>query len=169
MKNNKLWDMIAQKLPMHTTEQIKNKFKYLKQRYMEKKDNMDQKSSGAGAIKFDYFFEMDEIFSQDPDVQPVSTASSLQGMKHASKTPPIEIEDTSCSDSEEIMPKKEIKKLKTKKSELAKQLSIYEENFKEREANKEKRHNEQMARQDAALKFFENIANVFANLPNIKN
>lgn len=29
MKNDKVWDMIAQHLSMHTTEQIKNKFKYL--------------------------------------------------------------------------------------------------------------------------------------------
>ncbi|KYN13227.1 hypothetical protein ALC57_14591 [Trachymyrmex cornetzi] len=95
MKNDKVWDMLAQKLPMHTTEQIKNKFKYLKQKYMEKKDNMSQKSSGAGTIKFDYFFEMDEIFGQDPDVQPVSTASSSRGIHHASKTPSVEIEENS--------------------------------------------------------------------------
>jgi len=50
-----------------------------------------------------------------------------------------------------------------KRSELAKQLSTYEQNFKEREAKKEKRHNELMARQDAALKILENIANSFAN------
>lgn len=51
---------------------------------MEKKDNMGQKSSGAGTIKFDYFFEMDEIFSQDPNVQPVSTASSSRRIQYAS-------------------------------------------------------------------------------------
>ncbi|XP_039313421.1 uncharacterized protein LOC113004792 isoform X2 [Solenopsis invicta] len=67
IKKDKVWD-IAKKLPTHTTEQIKNKFKYLKQKYLEKKDNIGQKSSGAGAIKFEYFFEMDEIFGQDPDV-----------------------------------------------------------------------------------------------------
>ncbi|XP_024883554.1 uncharacterized protein LOC112462157 [Temnothorax curvispinosus] len=169
MKKDKVWDMIAQKLPMHTTEQIKNKFKYLKQKYMEKKDNMGQKSSGAGSIKFDYFFEMDEIFGQDPDVQPVSTASSLRGIKRASKTSSIEIEENSCSDDEEITTKKNKKSKIRKRSELAKQLSTYDQNFKEREAKKEERHNELMARQDAALKILENIANSFANLPNTKN
>ncbi|CAL1671623.1 unnamed protein product [Lasius platythorax] len=163
MKNDKVWDMIAQKLPMHTTEQIKNKFKYLKQKYMEKKDNMGQKSSGAGTMKFDYFFEMDEIFGQDPDVQPVSTASSLRGIQRASKMSSVEIEENSCSDDEEIATKKNEKLKIRKRSELAKQLSTYEQNFKEREAKKEKRHNELMARQDAALKILENIANSFAN------
>lgn len=104
MKNDKVWDMIAQKLLMHTTEQIKNKFKYLKQKYMKKKDNMSQKSSGAGTIKFDYFFEIDEIFGQD--VQPASTASSLRGIQCASKTSSVEIEENSCSDDKEITTKK---------------------------------------------------------------
>lgn len=167
MKNDKVWDMIAQKLPMHTTEQIKNKFKYLKQKYMEKKDNMSQKSSGASTMKFDYFVEMDEIFSQDPDVQPMSTASSMRGIKRASKTSSTENEENLYSD-EEIITKKS-KKLKIRKrSELSKQLGTYEENVKDREAKREKRHNELMERQDAALKILENIANSFANLSNTK-
>ncbi|KAM0728545.1 hypothetical protein ACS0PU_004800 [Formica fusca] len=166
MKNDKVWDMIAQKLPMHTTEQIKNKFKYLKQKYMEKKDNMSQKSSGAGTMKFDYFSEMDEIFGQDPDVQPVSTASSLRGIQRASKTSSAETEENSYTDDEEIKTKKNEKLKIRKRSELAKQLSTYEQNFNEREAKKEKRHNELMARQDAALKILENIANSFANFKN---
>jgi len=168
IKNDKVWDMIAQQLPMHTTEQIKNKFKYLKQKYMEKKDNMGQKSSGASMIKFDYFFEMDKIFSQDPDVEPVSTASSSRGIRYASKTSSVQIEENSSSNDEVITKKKNEKSKIRQKSELAKQLSTYEQNFKEREAKKEKRHNELMARQDAALKILENIANSFANLPNIK-
>ncbi|KMQ86325.1 hypothetical protein RF55_14709 [Lasius niger] len=132
-------------------------------KYMEKKDNMGQKSSGAGTMKFDYFFEMDEIFGQDPDVQPVSTASSLRGIQRASKMSSVQIEENSCSDDEEIATKKNEKLKIRKRSELAKQLSTYEQNFKEREAKKEKRHNELMARQDAALKILENIANSFAN------
>lgn len=168
MKNDKVWDMIAQKLPMHTIEQIKNKFKYLKQKYMEKKDNMGQKSSGASMMKFDYFFEMDEIFGQDPDVQPMSTASSLRGIQRASKTSSIETEENSCSDEDITTTKKGKSKIR-KRSELSKQLSSYTQNFQEREAKKEKRHDELMARQDTALKILENIANLLANPPNTKN
>lgn len=96
---------ISQKLLMHTTEQVKNKFKYLKQKYMEKKDNMSEKSNGAGTIKFDYFFEMDELFGQDPDVQPVSTASSSREIHHASKTLLVEIEENSSDNDEKIAKK----------------------------------------------------------------
>jgi len=108
IKNDKIWDMIAQQLPMHTTKQIKNKFKYLKQKYMEKKDNMGQKSSGASMIKFDYFFEMDKIFSQDPDVEPVSIASSSRGIQCASKTSSVQIEEISFS-NDEVITKKKVK------------------------------------------------------------
>lgn len=162
IKKDKVWDMIAKKLPTHTTEQIKNKFKYLKQKYLEKKDNMGQKSSGAGAIKFEYFFEMDEIFGQDPDVQPVSVASSSRGIQYAS-TSLVETKENSSSNDEEITKKNDKLKIR-KKSKLEKQLSTYEQNFKEREAQKEKRHSELMTRQDAALKILENIANSLINI-----
>lgn len=98
----------------------------------------------------------------------MSCASSLRGIKRASKTSLVEIEDNSCSDDEEITKKNRKSKIR-KRSELAKQLSTYDQNFKEREAKKEKRHSELMARQDAALKILGNIANSFANLPNTKN
>jgi len=73
---------------------------------MEKKDNMDPKSSGASMIKFDYFFEMDKIFSQDPDVEPVSTAPSSRGIQCASKTLSVQIEENSSSNGE-VTTKKE--------------------------------------------------------------
>lgn len=129
---------------------------------------MGQNNSGASTIKFDYFFEMDEIFNQDPNVQPVSTASSSRGVQHASKTLSTEIEENSSSNDDDIRRKKNEKLKIRKRNELAKQLSTYEQNFREREAKKEKRHNELMARQDTALKILKNIANLFASLSNIK-
>lgn len=74
-------------------------------------------------------------------MQPVSTASSLQGIQCASKTSSAETEETSYSDDEEIKTKKNEQLKIRKRSELAKQLSTYEQNFKERETKKEKRHN----------------------------
>ncbi|KAL0117665.1 hypothetical protein PUN28_008816 [Cardiocondyla obscurior] len=166
IRKDKVWDMTAQKLPTHITEQIKNKFKYLKQKYLEKKDNMSYKSSGASGIKFDYFNKMDDIFGQDPDVHPVSTASSLQGIQLAAKTSSIEKEESSCNTDEEMVTKKS-EKLKIKKSKSVKQR-IYEQNYKDREAKKEKRRNELIAQQDAALQILKDIAVTFANLSNIQ-
>lgn len=132
---------------------------------MEKKDNMSNKSSGAGAIKFDYFTEMDEIFSEDPDVQPVCTASSLRGIKygHSSKTS-VDEEDSSSEDNTPIKKKPKLKE----RSPLTKQLTVYERNCKKREEKKEQRHKDLMQRQDAALTILKSIAQSFIK-PNDTN
>jgi len=70
--------MISVKCKSQTTEQCKNKFKYLKQKYVEKKDNISTKASGAAHIKFEYFDEIDEIFKDDANIVPVSVASSRE-------------------------------------------------------------------------------------------
>lgn len=67
---------------------------------------------------------MDEIFGQDPHVQPVSTASPLRGIQRASKTSSAKTEENSYNDDEKI--KKKNDKLQVRKrNELAKQLSTY--------------------------------------------
>lgn len=60
--------MISVNLKSHTTEQCKNEFKYLKQKYLEKKDNMSTKATGTANIKFEYFNEMDKIFKDNANV-----------------------------------------------------------------------------------------------------
>lgn len=88
MKNDKLWHEISQKLKTHSWEQCKNKFKYLKSKYLQKVDNMGTHSTGASNIRFEYFREMNEIFSKQPNVQPVAIPSSSRGkenIEHISK------------------------------------------------------------------------------------
>ncbi|KYN23197.1 Insulin-like growth factor-binding protein complex acid labile subunit [Trachymyrmex cornetzi] len=90
----------------------------------------DMLSSGAGTIKFDYFFEMNEIFGQDPDVQSVSTASSSRGIHHASKgTPSVEIQENSFSNDENIAKNRNEKSKIRIRSELAKQGLDLSENY----------------------------------------
>ncbi|VEN36371.1 unnamed protein product [Callosobruchus maculatus] len=82
MKNEKVWRMIGEKLKSHTVDQIKNKFKYLKQKYTAKKDNMRDRSSGAKVIHFEFFDEMDSIFGKADNIEPKYLASSLKGAKN---------------------------------------------------------------------------------------
>ncbi|CAH1106748.1 unnamed protein product [Psylliodes chrysocephalus] len=91
IKNDKVWQEISSKIPSHTWEQCKNKFKYLKSKYIEKKDNMGAKATGAKAIRFDYFDKMEKIFRQHPNVAPVATASSSRGICNITS-----ISSTSC-------------------------------------------------------------------------
>lgn len=71
-----VWQDIARTLGSHSAKQCENKFKYLRAKYFQKKDNMSHKSSGARHIHFDYFSEMDEIYCKEPIVKPVAIASS---------------------------------------------------------------------------------------------
>nr|CAI5832169.1 unnamed protein product [Callosobruchus analis] len=82
MKNEKVWRMIGEKLKSHTVDQIKNKFKYLKQKYTAKKDNMRDRSSGARAIHFEFFDEMNGIFGKADNIEPKYLASSFKGAKN---------------------------------------------------------------------------------------
>jgi alpha-acetolactate decarboxylase len=88
-KNDKVWqelakDMKTQKF-FYSSVQCRDKFKYLKMRYVKKKDNM-KRETGTENFKFDYFDEMDEIFGKKPNVTPVAIASSSrsinQGKQH---------------------------------------------------------------------------------------
>nr|CAI5822402.1 unnamed protein product [Callosobruchus analis] len=82
MKNEKVWRMIGEKLKSHTVDQIKNKFKYLKQKYTAKKDNMRDRSSGARATHFEFFDEMNSIFGKADNIEPKYLASSFKGAKN---------------------------------------------------------------------------------------
>jgi hypothetical protein len=50
IKNEKVWGMIQEQL----STQIENKFKYLKARYIKKRDYEGNKGSRASPLSFDY-------------------------------------------------------------------------------------------------------------------
>lgn len=75
IRNEKVWKQISLSVGNHTSEQCKNKFKYLKRKYIEKKENKIK--TGAERIKFEYFEDMDEILGKNPQITPVILASSV--------------------------------------------------------------------------------------------
>lgn len=107
IKNEQVWNEITKKMNergfKYTKAQIENKFKYLKQRYIKKKDNMGNKSTYESPIVFDYFLEFDEIFGSKPSVKPLAIASSSKLQ--------VNVHDDSTDDEPEI------KKIKISKSE----------------------------------------------------
>ncbi|XP_028046225.1 uncharacterized protein LOC114254348 [Monomorium pharaonis] len=152
----------------HTMEQCKNKFKYLKQKYVKKKDNMGTKSSGASQIKFDFFNEMDEIFRNEPNVTPLCTAPSSRGksnMKSIEGVENIDDDENSSinqSDIESPPPKKR------KTSQLEIKLENFEKNVKGKEEERGKRHKENLVRQDQVLQIMKEIADSFKIFVNKK-
>lgn len=80
-KNDKIWsrlscEMIANGFN-YTAQQYKFKFKYIKSKYMQKRDNAKGTSTGEAPVKCPYFDEMDDIFGQKPNVVPPNLASNL--------------------------------------------------------------------------------------------
>lgn len=76
MKNRKVWQYIAVKLPPYTSEQCENKFKYLKRKYIEKIDNMGTSQSGKARMNFEFFDQFDAIVKHSHNVQPTNIASA---------------------------------------------------------------------------------------------
>lgn len=153
VKNDKIWQQIASELKTHTHEQCKNKFKYLKQKYTEKKDNMGPRKTGEKNIKFDYFHEFDELFGSDANINPRVLASSARG---SCNLPSENIEN---DENQQVNHPK-----KRKRSMLEKQLQNFEENLKQREDSKNERHREILRRQDEALKVFDRMAHAFEKI-----
>ena len=80
-KKDTVWATITRKMKDNghvvSVMQCKDKFKYLKQGYMKKADNMKRdKNSGSEVFHFEYFMQMDEIFGKKPNVDPIYVASS---------------------------------------------------------------------------------------------
>lgn len=67
-RNDKIWTRLSYELNAngfnYTGNQCKFKFKYLKSKYMQKKDNMKSTSTGEACVTFRYFKEMDTIFGK---------------------------------------------------------------------------------------------------------
>ncbi|CAH1114804.1 unnamed protein product [Psylliodes chrysocephalus] len=82
MRNDKVWQLIANELATHNAIQCKNKWKYLKSKYYEKKGNMSAKASGTKVMKFDYLEEFDDLFKDNANVIHVAIASSSNGIKN---------------------------------------------------------------------------------------
>ncbi|CAG9763596.1 unnamed protein product [Ceutorhynchus assimilis] len=59
----------------YTLDQCKNKFKYLKAKYVKVKNSMSDRNTGGKKITFDYFDEFEEMFGKDSNIEPVAIAS----------------------------------------------------------------------------------------------
>lgn len=81
MRNSQVWHMIGEKL-QRPGDQCAHEFKYLKGRYLKKKENMGSGDTGNKRFKFDYFDEFDRLFNKKPNVEPIAVASSSAGVKN---------------------------------------------------------------------------------------
>ncbi|KAF5275767.1 hypothetical protein FQR65_LT16541 [Abscondita terminalis] len=141
IKNEVVWKTIAKEIGGYTSKQCSDKFKYLKQKYIKKKDNMGTHNTGDAYYKFDYFNEFDDIFGKKPNVLPVAIATSLQGDT---------IQQKKTATDEDVLselgaPQAKYKKSKTGGTSIGKLLEHFQNESKLKEENRQRRHEERMA------------------------
>lgn len=76
-----------------TSTQCENRWKYIRAKYIKKKDNDSNGNTGGAYFDFEYFNEIDEILGKKPNVVPKHLASSSCPSSRQKQTSP------SCSSS----------------------------------------------------------------------
>lgn len=137
IKNDVVWDKIRIKMTSDgrynfTRTQIKDKWTNMRKHYIRVKDH--NKQTGAKLKTYRYYDEMDEIYRDKPNVNPVAIASNMRTTNE---------NISSCSDDSTTE-----EKHKQKKSKVERQLSSWTETFiehsKEQEDRREQRQRERL-------------------------
>lgn len=88
--NVAVWDMISSEFIddgfAFSGDQCENRWKYIRAKYIKKKDNSADHNTGAAAYRFEYFDELDEILGKQPNVIPKYVASSSKAIRSSHPT-----------------------------------------------------------------------------------
>lgn len=151
LRNDQVWDMIVEKMTGFSRNQIKDRWQYLRKRYLRKKENRSDRDTGGENIKFDYFDEMDDILGKKPNIAPKHLASSLQGALRCDVTDDALENDAS---PEEPPQKKQASAILKKNDVLSNFINYYKENSLKKEERTQARHDENMALKNKAIDVF---------------
>ncbi|KAL4720214.1 hypothetical protein ACJJTC_000058 [Scirpophaga incertulas] len=111
---------------------------------------MSNRSSGSATVHFEYFNEFEDIFKQDPIVEPTIASSSRPN--------PITFELSRDDEEMPITQEQQPNTSKPKKNiKLKNALIDLNEVLRESEQNKEKRHQELISLQKEVLQSYNNI------------
>lgn len=131
-----------------TRTQIKDKWTNMRKHYVHVKDH--NKQTGAKHKTYRYYDEMDELYGNKPNINPVAIASSLKRNIEDQNTPSSSEDHT--TDDEQC---------KRKKSKVERQLSSWSEKFiqytKDREDRREQRQAERTVAIENATKTFREV------------
>ncbi|XP_011136062.1 uncharacterized protein LOC105181165 isoform X2 [Harpegnathos saltator] len=149
IKNNSVWDKIGNKMKSEkynfTRTQIKDKWINMRKHYMRVKDY--NKQTGAERKTYRYYDEMDKLYGNKPNVNPIAIASNMRKNIEDEITL-SSLEDNTTDDDQRIR----------KKSKVERQLSSWSDKFilhiKEQKDRREQRHAERVAAIENATKSF---------------
>lgn len=152
IKNDVVWDKIRNQMKTDgynfTKTQIKDKWTNMRKQYIRIKDN--NKQTGAERKTYRYYDEMDELYGNKPNINPVATASNMRKS----------IEDENILSSSEDSTTNDDQHTR-KRSKVERQLSSWTEKFiehaKEREDQRKQRHAERIVTIENSTKTFHDI------------
>ncbi|CAG9822224.1 unnamed protein product [Phaedon cochleariae] len=168
MRRDKIWKLISTDIKTHSSDQCQNKFKYLKSKYIKKKNNMSSKKSGAKSMNFEFFEEFDDMFRNHPNVEPSFTASSQKGNSSTAIDTVVTEENeprSRITDKDERAENENSVKVTKKevKKDMKQILAEYNENLAIKEAAKQKRHEENIQLKKEALDTFKSCIEKLLN------
>ncbi|KAK4886505.1 hypothetical protein RN001_002776 [Aquatica leii] len=155
MKNDRVWRMVAAEIQKNdfdvSATQCRDKWQYLKKRYVKKADNMGDRGTGEERIKFEFFEEMHEVLEKKHNVHPIGTASSIKGLNSSSCT---ENNVADVLEDVEDTNEKQLKKRKKKEDGVVQFMREVKKSTETREVSREIRHKEIMASRNRAIEVF---------------
>ncbi|XP_018395904.1 PREDICTED: uncharacterized protein LOC108774326 [Cyphomyrmex costatus] len=149
IKNEVVWDKIRMQMKTDkgynfTRQQIKDKWTNMKKNYLRVKDH--NKMTGAAPKTYRYYDEMDDLFGDKPNVNPVATSSNMRAN-----------DQNMSMDDDDI---KESNQHKVKKSKVERQLSSWTDKFiqhtKEKDDRREQHQKEKIDAINNATETFRN-------------
>lgn len=160
-------------MEMYTADQCKNKFKYLKAKYIKKKDNMSDKASGQKKITFEYFDEFEDMFSSEPNISPLAIASTSRQFIDPETITKQRALSEQRDDPCQVESNNNVKlgkKRKTEKDSVPKQIEKMtgeigklREALQTQEENRQKRHEENIIQKQEATNVFKEYVQFVKN------
>ncbi|CAH0564235.1 unnamed protein product [Brassicogethes aeneus] len=173
-KQDVTWKTLSEEMKKRgfdfTSTQCNDKWRYLKQRYTSKKDNMGSRGTGEAPVYFEHFEMLDAFLGKKPNIIPVAVASSLKGDRV-----PLSMDNALNDDNGHDEPKSKKRKFMDTLSTSVKKnktpISVIEEmntSARDREKNRERRHQEEMQVRNRAIDIFSSKMDVlFSKLDKI--
>lgn len=150
IRNDVVWDKIRMRMEANggynfTRIQIKDKWMNMRKSYIRVKDH--NKETGAKLKTYRYYNEMEDLYGNKPNVNPVAIASNMRAEDQDASA-----EESSTTDDDQH---------KQKKSKIERQLSSWTEKFiqhaDEREVRREQRQIEKITAIENATKTFRDM------------
>ena len=171
IKNHKVWLIITSQIENRSLDQCRNRFKYLKGKYIKVKDSMGPKGTGKKKKNFVYFEALDEIFRSEPNVVPTAVSDSTDPIDNFPAMNPDAEKGTTDAETERYFTHSEDEREyletqedKKKKKIKKRKVDLFNENLWVKNRVEKEFHSQKLEVQKHAVSALQKIADAFETL-----